>query len=347
MIVAMVDTDANRTRLPGGGESPEHDDGRMTVGEHLEELRRCLLRGLIALVLVCIPCIWLARYLLAILVRPLVLALRYNGQPDSLLATSPVENILVYIKVVLIAGVTLAAPYLIYQLWTFVAAGLYPQEKTWVRKLVFPSVGLFAVGVVFMYLFVLLIALNFLVGFSSWLPLPQADPNAFERSILGVKRVEEGASAATQPLADVPVVERDPEAVPDGAMWFNVHEQRLKIRGGEETFSYQFQRDEHRAMVTTHFKIGEYLTFVLMMTIAFGVAFQMPLVVLFLARSGIVPVEVMRRYRKVVILVIVFVAGILAPPDLLSHVLLSLPMYLLFELGMLLAGREAGRASEA
>jgi sec-independent protein translocase protein TatC len=91
--------------------------------------------------------------------------------------------------------------------------------------------------------------------------------------------------------------------------------------------------------VTTHFKIGEYLTFVLILTIAFGIAFQMPLIVYFLIRSGLVPAATFRKYRKVVIVIIVFFAGTLAPPDLLSHLMLTGPMVLLFEIGLFLGSR--------
>ena len=77
----------------------------------------------------------------------------------------------------------------------------------------------------------------------------------------------------------------------------------------------------------------------LVLTIAFGAAFQTPLVVVFLARSGIIPVETFRKYRKVVVLVILLLAGMLSPPDLFSHLLLSGPMVALFELGLLLARR--------
>jgi sec-independent protein translocase protein TatC len=76
------------------------------------------------------------------------------------------------------------------------------------------------------------------------------------------------------------------------------------------------------------------------MTVAFGAAFQMPLVVYFLVRSGIVSAKTLRSYRKIVILLIVIIAGVLAPPDLLSHLLLSGPMILLFELGLIVADRK-------
>ncbi len=320
----------------------------MTIGEHLEELRGCLARALIALVLACVACIYPARYLLELIARPVILVLRARGQPDSFLATSPVENILVYIKVVLIFGLIIAAPYVIYQLWSFVAAGLYPREKAWVRKLVPVSVGLFIVGVVFMYVFVLVVSLNFLVGFSNWLPLPDAKPTALERVLLRTPAV---SGPTSQPgdagAATVPLLNEDPAAAPPGSVWVNVPDGKLRISGTDgKTYSIQVLRDDQHGLVTTHFKIGEYLSFVLVLTIAFGLAFQTPLVVMFLARSGLLPVEVLRKYRKIVILVIVFIAGILSPPDVLSHLMLSGPMVLLFELGLFFAARQKPSAED-
>ena len=332
-----------RKRPPG---NPEHT--RMTLSEHLDELRGCLVRSLISLVVAGLVCIWPAKYVLAIFVRPVVLALRANGQPDTLLATSPVENIVVYIKVVVFSALVLAGPYIILQFWRFVAVGLYAKEKAWVNKLVPISVGLFFVGVVFMYVFALVVSLNFLVGFSSWLPLPKPEPTLFERAVLNLPT---GENATTQPAPEdwptIPLLAEDPGDPPTGAVWFDIVQNRLKVRQQEQTYSYQFQRDDRRAMVTTHFKIGEYLTFVLVLTVAFGLAFQMPLVVVFLVRSGLVSPETFRKYRKLVILIIVFIAGMLAPPDLLSHLLLSVPMVALFEVGLWVATRQhAKRATD-
>ncbi|MGD8450848.1 MAG: twin-arginine translocase subunit TatC [Phycisphaerae bacterium] len=331
----------------------EPGDARMTLGEHLDELRTCLVRSLIVLVITALACIWPSKYLLAILTRPVVLALRAHGQPDSLLATSPVESIVVYIKVVLIAALIIAGPVILYQFWSFVAAGLYPKEKAWVYRLVPVSAALFIVGVVFMYLFVLVLSLNFLVGFSDWLRLPDAKPGLYERIVLGLGDDEGATSQPVTPelWPTVPLLTEDPKDPPPGAIWFNVSDNRLKVHerrhDGPRTYSYQFQRDDRRAMVTTHFKIGEYLSFVLVLTIAFGLAFQLPLVVIFLVRSGLVSVQTFRRYRKLVILAIVFIAGCLAPPDLLSHMLLSGPMILLFEIGLFIAARKKRAPAEA
>jgi len=320
----------------------------MTIGEHLDDLRRCLVRSLLAFVVACLACIWPAKYLLELIARPVVMALRKHGQPDSFLATSPVEAILIYVKVVVFAGLVISAPYIILQIWNFIAVGLYGSEKKWVYKLAPTSIGLFVTGVVFMYLFALVLTLNFLVGFSNWLPLPQAQPTRLDRILLGGDDVE---PASTQPaIRDAPVVpvfDQDPSEPPVGAIWFNLLDRKLKYKGADETYSVQLQRDDRRALVTTHFRIGEYLTFVLVLTVAFGLAFQMPLVVVFLVRSGLVSIRTLQSYRKVVYLVVVIIAGVIAPPDLLSHVMLSGPMVLLFEVGLLFAGRRAKRETPA
>ena len=102
-----------------------------------------------------------------------------------------------------------------------------------------------------------------------------------------------------------------------------------------------------KPLIKPLFTLQKYVSLVTWLAIVFGAAFQMPLVVYFLARSGLVPIEVLRKYRKIVILIIVFTAGILAPPDLFSHLLLSGPMILLFELGLLLAARKQSAAARA
>ncbi len=313
----------------------------MTLGEHLEELRACILRSLAAIAIACILCIWPARYVLEILARPVILALRRHGQPDSFLATSPIEAFLIYVKVVLISGLIVAAPYVIHQIWSFIAAGLYPHERQKVTRLVPISVGLFMAGVVFMYAFALVVSLNFLIGFSTWLPLPRARPTALERLLLG----EHGPqTVTTRPGAEpvqVPALPDDPPQPRPGSVWFNQLERKLKFRGADGVYSVQLLRDDKRSLVTTHFKIGDYLTFVLVLTIAFGLGFQVPLVVVFLVRAGIVSIETLRRHRKIIIFGIVVITGGFTPPDLFSYLLLMGPMIGLFEVGMLFAEREA------
>lgn len=313
---------------------------RMTIGEHLNELRGVLIRSLIALVLVAIACAWPFKYLYAILARPLMLALRKHHQPESFLATDPSEPLLIYVKTVLIAALILSSPYILFQIWSYVAAGLYKHERRWVYRLLPYSIGLFMAGVLFMYFLMLPLCLDFLIGFSSWFPMPDVRPNALEQTLLGGHPPAMTQPAGPTSLPSVPVLLNDPLTPPAGAMWFSDADSKLKIQGADErVYSLQFLVEGHSPLITSHIKLSDYLWFVLVLTISFGLAFQMPLVVLFLARTGIVPVKTFRQYRKVVILVIVGIAGMIAPPDLMSHIALSGPMVLLFEAGLWLAAR--------
>lgn len=329
------------TPLPGPpGRDPGADPHahRMSLGEHLDELRAVVIRSIFVLVGAIIVCIWPAWYLLEWTVHPLRLALLQNGQPDSLLATSPVEPLLMYAKVVIFLAIVVAAPIIFGLIWSFVAKGLYKNEKQWVYRLIPVSAGLFLTGVAFMYTFVLVLSLNFLIGFASWLPLPSGQPGPIAK-LLGIDYVDQETAGHDVPPLDVPVYMADPAEPPTGGVWFNQLEQKLKVSTSERTYSVQLQRDDKRGLVTTHLKIGDYLNFVLVLAIAFGMAFQIPLVVVFLTKTGIVPREKLASYRKGVILGIVIVAGMIAPPDLMSHVMLSIPMVLLFEIGLLFSPR--------
>jgi len=335
----------DQSTIPPDARPPDDDPSavRMTIGEHLDELRGCLVRSLLALVGACLLCIWPSKFILEIIARPFVIAQKHHGQPTTFLLTSPTEAFLIYVKVVIVAGLILSGPYILYQFWSFIGAGLYRNEKKWVYRLIPVSAGLFFVGVAFMYLFVLLVCLNFLIGFGQWLPMPPTDLLPWEAAIMGASPSSQPASQPVASMPTVPIFAADPTAPAAGSLWFNSVDSKLKLHSGAQTYYLQLQSGGHSSLVTTHFRLDEYISFFLVMTIAFGAAFQMPLVVYFLVRTGIVPAATMRAYRKVVILGIVIVAGILAPPDLMSHLLLSGPMILLFELGLLVAGRDKPR----
>jgi Sec-independent protein secretion pathway component TatC len=233
----------------------------------------------------------------------------------------------------------------LYQFWVFIAAGLYPHERKWFHWFVPLSGLLFFAGAAFMYCLVLILSLNFLVGFASWIPRPDAQPNALEKLLLGGSRAttatqpsaRNGSDQSTQPA--VRMLPVDPTDVPIGTLWFNTADGKLKLSTDSGIVAASLTHEANRALVAPHLRLGEYLNFVLVMTLAFGLAFQTPLVVYALARTGIVTATAFRRYRRVVWFIIVVIAGIVAPPDLLSHLLLSIPMIVLFELGLRLADR--------
>jgi len=335
--------------MPGKDAAPRDfvAETRMTIGEHLDELRTCVIRALLAIVIAAVPCVWLASALLSLLARPLLLAQLKHDQPLTLQALSPVDPLMVYVKVVLTCALVLSSPYVIYQIWSFVASGLYAIEKRWVQRLVPLSAGLFLVGVVFMYLFVLPLSLDFLIGFSSWFPSPDLRPTAIEQLLVGEEAPHAASQPASAPALRIPLRAADPPKPAAGEVWFNESERTIKVRGEDETYSAPLAREGRRSLLATHIRIGEYLSFVLVLTLAFGCAFQMPLVVVFLDRTSLLPAPTLRRYRRLVILAIVVIAAVLAPPDLMSHLLLCGPMIALFELGLLLTGRRSDAKAEA
>lgn len=222
--------------------------------QHLVELRDRLLHSLYGvlamfLLLMCYPgpsglYDWLA--------MPLVHALPEGAK---MIAVGVVSPFLVPLKVSMLVAFALALPWVLYQVWAFVAPGLYQHEKKWVLPLVVASTGLFYAGAAFCYYFV----------------FGQAFP-------------------AIQRMAPQSVV-----VSPD---------------------------------------IEAYLDFVITMFIAFGVAFEVPVAVVILARMGLVSLEQLRRFRSFFVVGAAAVAGLVTPPDPVSMLALLVPMVLLYELGI-------------
>jgi sec-independent protein translocase protein TatC len=169
------------------------------------------------------------------------------------------EAFMMYIKVAFVAGFIIASPWILYQLWQFVAAGLYPHERRYVHVYLPLSVGLFLLGVVFAFYLALPLVLDFLLGFNRW---------------LGV--------------------------VP-------------KIR------------------------LSEWVSFVILLPVMFGVSFQLPLVMLFLERIGIVAVTDYRSRRRLAVFAIAVASMVLSPGgDMGTMLLMFVPLVILYEFGILL-----------
>jgi len=221
---------------------------------HLIELRDRLIRAAIA-VLVCfgLLSIWPGPAgLYDLLAAPLVAHL---PKGSTLIATSVISPFLVPLKITLMGGFLLALPVVLYQIWAFVAPGLYSHEKRLVMPLVISSTILFLVGVAFCYFFVFGQVFKFIQSFAP-------------KSIT---------------------------AAPD---------------------------------------IEAYLGFVLTMFIAFGATFEVPVVVMVLARLGVVSIEKLKSFRSYFIVLAFIVAAIITPPDVVSQLALAIPMVLLYEAGI-------------
>jgi len=183
-----------------------------------------------------------------------------RSPPRRLQILRPADGIISYIKIALISGLLLTSPWVFYQIWMFVAAGLYEHEKRYVHTAVPFSAALFVTGALFFVLVVAPLTLGFLVKFN--------------------------------------------EGVLDAR---------------------------------SNFTFADYISFITMLMLIFGVAFQTPIAIFFLTKTGLVSIEGLRRSRKFVILGIFVVAAMATPPDVISQVTLAIPLYALFELGILLS----------
>ncbi len=239
------------------GQPDELEGTEQPFVSHLIELRDRLIRACIA-VAVCFGALALwpgPSALFDLLAKPLVANLPAGA---LLIATSVISPFLVPMKITLMAAFMLALPVVLYQVWAFVAPGLYTHEKKLVLPLVISSTLLFFLGVAFCYFFVFGKVFTFIQSFAP-------------KSIT---------------------------AAPD---------------------------------------IEAYLSFVLTMFIAFGAAFEVPVVVVVLARMGLVSIEKLRAFRSYFIVLAFIIAAVLTPPDVVSQLALAIPMVLLYEVGIIAA----------
>jgi len=226
-----------------------------TLISHLLELRDRLLRSVIAMAICFTPLAFFQNELFTLVARPLIDKLPAG---TSLIATSVVSPFMAPLKLTLVLALFLAMPYILSQIWGFVAPGLYKHERRFALPLLVSSVVLFYGGVAFAYYVVFPLMFKFL--------------------------------AATTPVG-----------------------------------------------VKMMTDIANYLDFVLMLFLAFGIAFEMPVAVVLLVATGLVKLEVLTRNRGYVVLGIFIIAAILTPPDAVSQCFMAVPMYLLYELGIVFA----------
>jgi Tat protein translocase TatC len=319
---------------------------RMSFGDHLEELRTCLMRAFLGVGAGTILALVFGREILSIIFQPLFAAQVANGLPPSLQALAPTAGFLAYLKIGFLSGLILTMPWVLYQLWQFVASGLYKHEQRFVRRMIPGSLGLFVLGVLFLYLIVLPIVLNFFIRFNhSFSPPDPRGPSLF-RFLLPAPEEEKEVQLPPE-LGSAPLLEKDPESPETGAFWINTLDNRLKVSTATGIQSVALQQDASTSSLSSQFAIDFYISFVLMLALAFGIAFQLPIVVFFLAWSRIVPASAMARARRYVLFGIIVAAAMLTPPDVISQLLLAVPMYGLFELGLLVARITERRARAA
>ena len=300
----------------------------MSFGDHLEELRRRLLFALIGIAPILIVCLLFGQSILRFLTGPVERQLLRSGQAATMQAVSPIETFGSYIKVSVVATLLIGVPWILWQLWLFVAPGLYAHERRFAYFLIPLSAALTAIAGVFLYKVMLPIILFFLITFGVGSSRPDAP----------VAPLPEGVTPA-----HVAVLAADPTDPEPGAMWVLEPTRQLRVHVREGmTLALPMTSG---GLISQQYRISEYVDLVFTLGIAFALAFQTPVVVMLLSWVGIVDPRALAKKRRHVILGCTIAAAIITPTgDPVTLALLTVPLYLLFELGLLLAYRVPARA---
>jgi len=232
------------------------DEKKLPLTAHLQELRKRLIFSFIAVGVGFVLCYAFADSIFNVISSPLIKVMPAGG---SLIFTSVAEAFFTYMKVAFIAGLILTSPFVLYQIWAFVAPGLYQKEKKYVVPFVLGGSLFFALGVLFGYFIAIPIGFKFLLSY------------------------------ATDFIKPMP-------------------------------------------------SMKEYLSFSIKFLLAFGLVFEFPVVLVLLARIGVIDAKMLARRRKYALLLIfIFAAAVTPSPDLVSQVLMALPLIGLYELSILLS----------
>lgn len=243
----------------------------MSLGDHLEELRIRMILSLGGLLLGMVVCLFFGKYLIAFLEAPYYAAISDNilvsdandvvvsaentldRELVGLQTRRPTEGFMTYIKICLVFGLLATSPWLFWQVWLFISAGLYGHEKKFVRVVAPISALLFISGALFFLVKIAPFAMAFFIKFNAMLSL--------------------------------------------SSYWF----------------------------------FEDYMNMILVLTLVFGLAFQMPIGIVFAEKMGLVDVDQLVAGRRYVAVVLVILAAVATPPDPISQISLFIPMYILYE----------------
>lgn len=297
------------------------DDYRMTVGEHLEDLRRRMIFALLGLGIVLLVCLFQGDKILQMFCKPLYEALETRHLNAQIHYDQLGEGFSVWIQVNVIVAAAIASPWIVYQLWLFIAAGLYPGERKYVTRYAPLSITLLISGILFVYFLVLPWTIGFFIDFADSVPIPE----------------QVMTTNQTYTPFMIPQLDGDPPKPTEGEVWFDKNTSRMKFFTSGVTRSIRFTAEK---LLAPDIALSEYIDLVIGMLLTFAVSFQLPLVVLALARIGIINVQQLRSFRKVVYLVMAVLAAAITPGDVITATMaLMVPLCFLYELGIWLASR--------
>ena len=228
---------------------------------HLAELRQRLIHSFIFLIIFFVICYFFSEYIYGFLVDPFAQAVKDDNSNRRLIFTALQETFLTYLKVSFFTAFFVTCPYILMQIWKFVAPGLYKHEKKAIMPYLILTPILFFLGGMLVYYLIMPLAIKFFLSFES--------------------------------------------------------------TGASTNLPIQLEA-----------KVNEYLSLVMKLIFAFGISFQLPVVLSLLARIGVVDSDFLRTRRKYVVVIIFATAAILTPPDPITQIGLGIPLLILYELSI-------------
>ncbi|ATG47401.1 twin-arginine translocase subunit TatC [Celeribacter ethanolicus] len=268
------------------------DDSSAPLIEHLAELRTRIIRAALAFIIAMVICFAVAGPILDFLLIPIEKTMRSLGNPNPVMQyTAPQEYFFTLIRISMVGGLALAFPVIAYQLWRFVAPGLYKNEKNAFLPFLIASPVLFLMGAAFAQFVVVPLAMTFFLGF--------ADLPSFVGAL-----VTSGGDVATA----------------------------TKDTGIDIVFNG---------------KVNESLDITLKMIVAFGLCFQLPVLLTLMGKAGLASAQGLRSTRKYAVVGILTVAALVTPPDVTTQLILFTVVYGLYEISIFLVARvEKKRTAE-
>ncbi len=238
-----------------------HNESENGFISHLTELRKRLINSFIFLIIFFVICYFFAEHLYGFLVEPFAKAVKDDGSDRRLIFTALQETFLTYLKVSFFTAFFITCPYILMQIWKFIAPGLYKHEKIAILPYLTLTPVLFFLGGMLVYYLIMPLAIKFFLSFES--------------------------------------------------------------SGLSTNLPIQLEA-----------KVNEYLSLIMKLIFAFGISFQLPVVLSLLARVGLVDSNFLKKRRKYVVVIIFAAAALLTPPDPITQIGLAIPLLILYELSI-------------